>query len=80
MMESVATFLALQCHGRGNKRERAAMIAIGANSGCIFAGRGGGRQSKWRPYLLWDSWYLERSRRAWQRTKDGERPLSSITN
>lgn len=35
MMHRVATFRARQCHGKGNNNEKAAMKAIGANSGCI---------------------------------------------
>jgi len=33
MMDSVATFPARQCHGRGIRREIAARKAMGANSG-----------------------------------------------
>ena len=33
IIERVATFLARQCHGSGRKSDRAAMIAIGPNSG-----------------------------------------------
>lgn len=49
MIERVATFPARQCHGRGRKSDKAAIIATGANSGCIAAGiegeNDGGRES-----------------------------------
>jgi len=45
MIESVATFRARQCHGKGKMSERAARRAIGANSGCIIVGSVEGSES-----------------------------------
>ena len=38
MIERVATFLARQCHGRGRKSDKAAIIATGPNSECRAEG------------------------------------------
>ena len=35
MMDKVATFPARQCQGSGSSRDKAEMIAMGPNSGCI---------------------------------------------
>jgi len=51
MMDSVATFPARQCHGKGIKREIAARKAMGANSGRMTDADVGGERGRMKQRL-----------------------------